>query len=349
LTRAVQPPAREKLISRVNMRARALVSPRGGALRRKDEEKYPPRPVAVLSVVEVEAVYSPGSTLGTSLGPAGPPWMRDLISGWLIRPVFGFISCFKSASYPGAPERAGEVVAALDLRKVVPAPGRIYASLVKSELTFPDPSELATNPDGPNEKEVLQSWRAIWKTNYADWLTPDDSGGLLRTVASGFENCDPMLSKLSAFRDGAFGRTYESCTTKMKRAPKASATTSTSRLCARPGEEYASVKGCFNGDGQLIHRSDSHRHFCLLGQPAEIENCRVWPELISINGYVGCLAPFNLVGDCDQRTAAEAIGVRGRDNALLSSARTLASKGCWQQLKPAEIGCPAFGLEHRHK
>ena len=73
--------------------------------------------------------------------------MRNLISGWLIRPVFGFISCFKSAFFPGAPERAGEVLAALALGKVVPAPGRIYAFLVKSELTFPDPSEFARSDE----------------------------------------------------------------------------------------------------------------------------------------------------------------------------------------------------------
>jgi hypothetical protein len=40
-------------------------------------------------------------------------------------------------------EQAGNAIADLGLGKVVPSSGRIYASLVKGKLTWPDPSELA--------------------------------------------------------------------------------------------------------------------------------------------------------------------------------------------------------------
>jgi NAD(P)-dependent dehydrogenase (short-subunit alcohol dehydrogenase family) len=91
--------------------------------------------------------YNPGLTLGTSLTRAASPRMRGFISGSLIRGLLGFVSRFKSAFYPGTPERAGEVLAVLALGKVSPPPGRIYASLVKGEITFPDPSELARSDE----------------------------------------------------------------------------------------------------------------------------------------------------------------------------------------------------------
>ena len=40
-------------------------------------------------------------------------------------------------------EQAGNAIADLGLGTIVPPPGRIYASLVKGKLTWPDPSELA--------------------------------------------------------------------------------------------------------------------------------------------------------------------------------------------------------------
>jgi NAD(P)-dependent dehydrogenase (short-subunit alcohol dehydrogenase family) len=91
--------------------------------------------------------YNPGLTLGTSLTRAASPRMRGLMSGALIRGLLGFVSRFKSAFYPGTPERAGEVLAGLALGTITPPPGRIYASLVKGELTFPDPSELARSDE----------------------------------------------------------------------------------------------------------------------------------------------------------------------------------------------------------
>jgi len=43
--------------------------------------------------------------------------------------------------------QAGEVLADLALGRIVPPRGRIYASLVRGELTWPQPSELARRDD----------------------------------------------------------------------------------------------------------------------------------------------------------------------------------------------------------
>jgi hypothetical protein len=40
-------------------------------------------------------------------------------------------------------EQAGNAIADLGLGTIVPPSGRIYASLVKGKLTWPDPSELS--------------------------------------------------------------------------------------------------------------------------------------------------------------------------------------------------------------
>jgi NAD(P)-dependent dehydrogenase (short-subunit alcohol dehydrogenase family) len=90
--------------------------------------------------------YNPGFTLGTNLGrserggtPAGPPSF--------VRAILGVVSKLKPAFYPGTVERAGAALAQLSLGMVAPPPGRIYASLVRGELTFPDPSELARSDE----------------------------------------------------------------------------------------------------------------------------------------------------------------------------------------------------------
>lgn len=67
----------------------------------------------------------------------------------LLRRPSGRTAAFLSESGSSrlAPERAGEVLAGLVLGTMVPPPGRIYASLVRGELTFSDPSELARNDE----------------------------------------------------------------------------------------------------------------------------------------------------------------------------------------------------------
>jgi NAD(P)-dependent dehydrogenase (short-subunit alcohol dehydrogenase family) len=88
--------------------------------------------------------YNPGLTLGTRLGsPDSQRQSEARMPGPLPRAIIGLLSRVNSAFYPGTPERAGEVLADLTLGTVTPPPGRLYVSLVKGEITFPDPSVLA--------------------------------------------------------------------------------------------------------------------------------------------------------------------------------------------------------------
>jgi NAD(P)-dependent dehydrogenase (short-subunit alcohol dehydrogenase family) len=89
--------------------------------------------------------YNPGITLGTGLNRDAPRLMRSFIG--LMRPFFGLLSIFKPQFYPGTPERAGGVLAQLTLGEINPPAGRVYASLVKGKLTFPDPSALAQSDE----------------------------------------------------------------------------------------------------------------------------------------------------------------------------------------------------------
>jgi NAD(P)-dependent dehydrogenase (short-subunit alcohol dehydrogenase family) len=75
--------------------------------------------------------YNPGLTAGTSLFRAWPWWAKLMMAmASKLRPV-------------NTIEQAGNALAGLGLGTIVPPPARIYASLVKGELTWPDPSELA--------------------------------------------------------------------------------------------------------------------------------------------------------------------------------------------------------------
>jgi NAD(P)-dependent dehydrogenase (short-subunit alcohol dehydrogenase family) len=75
--------------------------------------------------------YNPGLTPGTSLFRAWPWWAKLMMAvASKLRPV-------------NTIEQAGNAIADLGLGTIVPPSGRIYASLVKGKLTWPDPSELA--------------------------------------------------------------------------------------------------------------------------------------------------------------------------------------------------------------
>jgi NAD(P)-dependent dehydrogenase (short-subunit alcohol dehydrogenase family) len=75
--------------------------------------------------------YNPGLTPGTSLFRAWPWWAKWMMAmASLLRPV-------------NTIEQAGNAIANIGLGTIVPPPGRIYASLVKGKLTWPDPSDLA--------------------------------------------------------------------------------------------------------------------------------------------------------------------------------------------------------------
>ena len=75
--------------------------------------------------------YNPGLTPGTSLFRAWPWWAKLMMGvASKLRPV-------------NTLDQAGDAIADLGLGTIVPPSGRIYASLVKGKLTWPDPSELA--------------------------------------------------------------------------------------------------------------------------------------------------------------------------------------------------------------
>jgi len=86
--------------------------------------------------------YNPGLTPDTSLYRAWPWWGKLMMaSASLIRPLAGINTI----------EQAGDAIADLGLGMSVPPTGRIYASLVKGELTWPDPSELAQSDTAMKE------------------------------------------------------------------------------------------------------------------------------------------------------------------------------------------------------
>lgn len=89
--------------------------------------------------------YNPGLTGGTALSRSQPRLAQALSP--LMFPLFGLLARFRSQYYMGTPERAGEVLAELASGNVTPPPGRVYVSLVRGEVTFPDPSELARSDD----------------------------------------------------------------------------------------------------------------------------------------------------------------------------------------------------------
>jgi NAD(P)-dependent dehydrogenase (short-subunit alcohol dehydrogenase family) len=82
--------------------------------------------------------YNPGFTPGTGLNREWPAWARLAgIAGTALRPVARLATV----------EQAGDALADLALGHAVPPAGRIYASLVKRRLTWPDPSALAQRDD----------------------------------------------------------------------------------------------------------------------------------------------------------------------------------------------------------
>jgi NAD(P)-dependent dehydrogenase (short-subunit alcohol dehydrogenase family) len=82
--------------------------------------------------------YNPGFTPGTGLGRDWPAWVRLPLAA---------VSVFRPIARLATVEQAGDALADLALGQVTPPPGRLYASLVKRQLTWPDPSDLAQRDD----------------------------------------------------------------------------------------------------------------------------------------------------------------------------------------------------------
>lgn len=92
--------------------------------------------------------YNPGLTSGTSLFRAWPWWAKLMMRvAALFRPV-------------NTMAEAGNAIADLALGTIVPPSGRIYASLVKGKLTWPDPSTLAQSDTTMRELWVKSSQMA---------------------------------------------------------------------------------------------------------------------------------------------------------------------------------------------
>jgi NAD(P)-dependent dehydrogenase (short-subunit alcohol dehydrogenase family) len=83
--------------------------------------------------------YNPGLTRGTSLFREWPWWAKLMMAvASRLRPA-------------NTIEQAGNAITDLGLGTIVPPSGRIYASLVKGKLTWPDPSELAQSDTAMKE------------------------------------------------------------------------------------------------------------------------------------------------------------------------------------------------------
>jgi NAD(P)-dependent dehydrogenase (short-subunit alcohol dehydrogenase family) len=90
--------------------------------------------------------YNPGLTLGTGLSRNAPRAVRGFMR-IIMPPLFGLLSLFRPQFYPGNPKRSGEVLAQLALGEINLPAGRVYASLVRGKITFPDPSVLAQSDE----------------------------------------------------------------------------------------------------------------------------------------------------------------------------------------------------------
>ncbi|QEH42428.1 SDR family NAD(P)-dependent oxidoreductase [Chitinophaga sp. XS-30] len=86
--------------------------------------------------------YNPGLTGDTSLMGKQSAFIKILLPVF-IRPLFYVVSMFKPAFFMGTAKRSGEALAELALGKVTLPTDKIYASLVRGKLTFPNPSQLA--------------------------------------------------------------------------------------------------------------------------------------------------------------------------------------------------------------
>ncbi|WP_205314252.1 SDR family NAD(P)-dependent oxidoreductase [Pedobacter namyangjuensis] len=100
--------------------------------------------------------FNPGLTGNTSLmGKQSVP-LKLMVP--IIRPLFQMIGIFKPAFFMGTAKRSGKALAELALGIAALPKGRIYASLVRGRLTFPNPSQLAQDKDAQDR---------LWKESAA--------------------------------------------------------------------------------------------------------------------------------------------------------------------------------------
>lgn len=85
--------------------------------------------------------FNPGLNAGTNLGNSGPLVRR--VKESVVFPVFAIVGRFKPAYVSGDPRHSGRILARLATGTLTPPSGRVYLSLVRGEVTYPDPARLA--------------------------------------------------------------------------------------------------------------------------------------------------------------------------------------------------------------
>lgn len=85
--------------------------------------------------------YNPGLTGGTNLFAFGAASQR--LRALTVYPLLRLVGRVNPTFAMGRPERAGAVLAQLADGSLTPPPGRLYVSLVRGEVTYPEPSRLA--------------------------------------------------------------------------------------------------------------------------------------------------------------------------------------------------------------
>jgi NAD(P)-dependent dehydrogenase (short-subunit alcohol dehydrogenase family) len=93
--------------------------------------------------------FNPGLTGGTGLPRDYPAALRQAMRA--LRPVFILLSRFRPQLYMNTPAHAGDILAQLADGTLTPPSGHVYASLVRGQLAFPDPSALAQDPAAREE------------------------------------------------------------------------------------------------------------------------------------------------------------------------------------------------------
>lgn len=90
--------------------------------------------------------FNPGLTGGVGGGDASA--LQKALFTIVTHTIYPLIALFRPEFVMNTPEHSGKMLADIALGVIVPPQGRLYVSLVKGKVTFPDPSELAQDREG---------------------------------------------------------------------------------------------------------------------------------------------------------------------------------------------------------
>ncbi len=85
--------------------------------------------------------FNPGLTGGVGGGDASA--LQKALFSVITHTIYPLIGLFRPEFVMNTPEHSGKMLTDVALGTIAPPHGRIYISLVKGNVTFPDPSELA--------------------------------------------------------------------------------------------------------------------------------------------------------------------------------------------------------------